>query len=236
MRYGYLGTVAGLLLLAACTQPETPAKVQTAPSPMTPAAAPAPVPAKAAEAKADERPVIVAFGDSLSAGYGANAGESYPDYLQKLLDARGYQYRVVNQGISGDTTTGGRFRTAAALELKPAVVILELGGNDGLRGLPLKQTRENLDLMAAEFTKAGAKLLIAGITLPPNYGSDYIRDFERIFSDVAVKYRAPRIPFLLETVIALPGAMQADGIHPTAKGNKLVAEFVFRYLEPLLRR
>lgn len=180
--------------------------------------------------------MIVAFGDSLSAGYGVDIGKSYPDYLQKLLENRGYRYRVVNQGISGDTTIGGRFRIAAALELKPAIVILELGGNDGLRGLPLKQTRENMDLMTGEFIKAGAKVLIAGITLPPNYGSDYIRDFERMYSDTAAKYHVPRIPFLLETVIALPGAMQADGIHPTAKGNELVAQFVFRYLEPMLRR
>ena len=184
----------------------------------------------------DKRPVIVAFGDSLSAGYGADAGQSYPDYLQKLLDEKGYKYRVVNQGISGDTTMGGRVRYAAAIELKPAIVILELGGNDGLRGLPLKQTRENMDLLAGEFTKAGAKLLIAGITLPPNYGSEYIHDFERMYTSSATKFHAPLIPFLLETVMALPGAMQGDGIHPTAKGNKLVAEYVFRYLEPMLRR
>ncbi len=216
-------SVSLFILLVACTQPEVPTGVQKA---VVPVAPPAPV---------DSRPVIVAFGDSLSAGYGADAGKSFPDYLQTLLDKRGYRYRVVNQGISGDTTMGGRFRTAAALELKPAIVILELGGNDGLRGLPLKQTRENMDTMASEFTKAGAKVLIAGITLPPNYGSDYIRDFERMYSDTSTKYRLPRIPFLLETVIAAPGAMQADGIHPTAKGNELVAEFVFRYLEPMLR-
>lgn len=213
-----------LILLGACTQPEVPTGVQKAPPPLAPAA---PV---------DSRPVIVAFGDSLSAGYGVDVGQAYPDYLQKLLDGRGYRYRVVNQGISGDTTMGGRFRVAAALELKPAIVILELGGNDGLRGLPLKQTRENMDTMAKEFTKAGAKVLIAGITLPPNYGSEYIRDFERMYSDTATKYQIPRIPFLLETVIAVPGAMQADGIHPTAKGNELVAQFVLRFLEPMLRR
>jgi acyl-CoA thioesterase-1 len=216
--------LATILLLAACTQPEVPTAAPKAPVVAAPAA---PV---------DSRPVIVAFGDSLSAGYGANSGESYPDYLQQLLDRRGYRYRVVNQGISGDTTMGGRFRTAAALELKPEIVILELGGNDGLRGLPIKQTRENMETMVAEFTKAGAKVLIAGITLPPNYGADYIRDFERIFADTATKYRVPRIPFLLETVIAAPGAMQADGIHPTAKGNEQVAAYVLRYLEPMLRR
>ncbi len=216
---------ATLLLLAGCSSQPEPA-VSTV---KTQAPTPPPPPP-------DPRPIILAFGDSLSAGFGADPGQSYPDFLQKLIDARGYKYRIVNQGISGDTTTGGRVRTPVALELKPAIVILELGGNDGLRGLPLKQTRENLDYMAAEFTKAGAKLLIAGITLPPNYGRDYIQDFERIFSDTARKYRAPRIPFLLETTIAVPGAMQSDGIHPTAKGNELVAQYVFQFLEPLLKR
>lgn len=212
------------LLGVSCTQSETPATARKVPEPAPPVAL------------VDPRPVIVAFGDSLSAGYGAENGQSYPDYLQKLIDKKGYKYRVVNQGISGDTTMGGRMRTAVAVELKPAIVILELGGNDGLRGLPLKQTAENLDFMATEFEKAGAKVLIAGITLPPNYGAPYIRDFEKMYTDMAAKHKAPRIPFLLETVIALPGTMQPDGIHPTAKGNELVAQFVFKYLEPMMTR
>ena len=218
-------TAFALILLSACSPPPA-SKVETT-------AAPAPY--QQPDPPPDLRPVIVAFGDSLSAGYGADTGQSFPDYLQKILDRGGYHYRVVNQGISGDTTMGGRARTAVAIELKPAIVILELGGNDGLRGLPLRQTRENLDTMAAAFTKAGAKLLVAGITLPPNYGSDYIRDFERMYVETATKYGAARIPFLLEPVVALPGAMQADGIHPTARGNELVAQYVFRHLEPLLR-
>ncbi len=217
-----LTTVIALILSSACSPPPA--------SKVAPLAAP-----QQLEVPPDPRPVIVAFGDSLSAGYGADTGQSFPDYLQRILDRGGYHYRVVNQGISGDTTMGGRARTAVAIELKPAIVILELGGNDGLRGLPLRQTRENLDTMAAAFTKAGAKLLVAGITLPPNYGAAYIRDFERMYVETATKYRAARIPFLLAPVVALPGAMQADGIHPTAKGNELVAQYVFRHLEPLLR-
>ncbi|MBY0507216.1 MAG: arylesterase [Bryobacteraceae bacterium] len=205
-------------------------------APPAPAPVPEVAPAQVVVTPVDTRPVIVAFGDSLSAGYGEENGKSFPDFLQQLLDQRGYRYRVANQGISGDTTTGGRARVGVALALKPAVVILELGGNDGLRGLALKQTRENLEAMATEFSQAGAKLLIAGITLPPNYGADYIRDFERIYSTTAKQHRAPLIPFLLSPAIAEPGAMQADGIHPTAKGNQLVAQLVFRYLEPLLKR
>ena len=227
MRFGAAPLVAVLSILVACGQPE-PAKVESSAAPPAPAhQQPVPPP--------DSRPVIIVFGDSLSAGYGAETGQSFPDYLQKILDRSGYQYRVVNQGISGDTTMGGRARTSVAIELKPAIVILELGGNDGLRGLPIRQTGENLDAMADAFTKAGAKLLVAGITLPPNYGADYIRDFDRMYVATATKYGAARIPFLLEPVIALPGAMQADGIHPTAKGNELVAQLVFRHLEPLLR-
>ena len=220
---GKLLLLSGLLLSTSCIRPETPESQR-------PATVAPPI------VTVDPRPVIVAFGDSLSAGFGADAGSAYPDYLQKLLDGRGYSYRVVNQGISGDTTMGGRGRTGVAIELKPVIVILELGGNDGLRGLPLKQTRENLDAMTTEFSKAGAKVLVAGITLPPNYGSDYIRGFEGLYADLAAKYHAPRIPFLLEPVIAVPGMMQADGIHPTAKGNEQVAQYVFRYLEPLLSR
>lgn len=230
MRFFYVSRAYAALALSvlviSCGKPEPPVS--------TPATIVVPSAPQAAPQQVDTRPVILAFGDSLTAGYGADTGQAFPDYLQKLLDRRGYKFHVVNQGISGDTTIGGRARTRAAIELKPAIVILELGGNDGLRGLPLRQTRENLDAMAAEFTKAGAKLLVAGITLPPNYGADYIRDFERMYVETASKYRASRIPFLLEPAIAVPGAMQGDGIHPTAKGNELVAEFVFGYLEPLL--
>lgn len=182
----------------------------------------------------DNRPVIAAFGDSLSAGFGADPGQSYPDFLQKELDQRNLKYRVANLGISGDTTSGGLSRVASALELKPYLVILELGGNDGLRGTPLTQTRANLDAMIQAFQKAGAKVVIAGMTLPPNYGPDYVKQFEAIFVDLAKQYKLTRIPFLLEGVWDQPGLMQADGIHPTAKGNAEVARRVAQVVAPLL--
>lgn len=187
-------------------------------------------------AAADTRPVIVAFGDSLTAGYGLDPGLSYPDFLQKLLDAQGYRYRVVNLGISGDTTSGGVSRLSSALALKPRIVILALGANDGLRGLPLSATRANLDRMIAEFRNHGAAVLLAGITLPRNYGPDYIKTFDAIYPDLAKKYKIPLMPFLLEGVATDARLMQPDRLHPTSEGTKKVAEAVFRYLRPLLRR
>lgn len=184
---------------------------------------------------ADTRPVIVAFGDSLSAGYGLAAGESFPDRLQKLLDQRGLRYRVVNQGISGDTTSGGAARVKQALQLKPAVVILELGANDGLRGLPLTATRANLAGMIDQFRQGGAKVLLAGITLPRNYGPDYIQAFEKIYRDLARDKRVALIPFLLEGVATNPSLMQPDSLHPTAEGARRVAATVLRHLQPLLK-
>lgn len=187
-------------------------------------------------AAADTRPVIAAFGDSLTAGYGLDPGLSYPDYLQKLLDAQGYRYRVVNLGISGDTTSGGVSRVNSALALKPRIVILALGANDGLRGLPLAATRANLDRMIDAFQKAGVRVLLAGITLPRNYGPDYIKAFDAIYPDLAKKYKVPLMPFLLEGVATEPKLMQPDRLHPTSAGTKKVADAVFRHLRPLLKK
>jgi acyl-CoA thioesterase-1 len=184
---------------------------------------------------ADARPVIVAFGDSLTAGFGLPPGESYPDDLQKLLDQHGLRYRVVNQGISGDTTEGGLDRVPQALELRPAVVILELGANDGLRGLPLTATRANLAAMIDQFRHGGAKVLLAGMTLPRNYGPDYIQGFEKVFHDLAREKHVALIPFLLEGVATDPKLMQPDALHPTAEGARRVAATVLGYLRPLLK-
>jgi acyl-CoA thioesterase I len=185
----------------------------------------------------DTRPAIVAFGDSLTAGFGAEAGKSYPDHLQKLLDKNGYHYRVVNAGVSGDTSSDGMERLRGVLEVKPAIVIVEFGGNDGLRGLPLSGTRANLEQMIVELQKAGARVVLAGMTLPRNYGQDYIRSFEQNYVELAKKYKVARIPFLLEGVaMSGPGLMQQDGIHATAAGNEKVAGTVFRYLGTVLKK
>src|SRR6185437_8746074 len=133
----------------------------------------------------DPRPVIVAFGDSLTAGYGVEPGKSYPDDLQHRLDAGGYRYHVVNLGVSGDTTTDGVQRLQDVLAAKPAIVILEFGGNDGLRGLPVATTRANQIQMVETLQKAGIQILLAGMTLPRNYGPDYIHSFEQVYLDLA---------------------------------------------------
>jgi acyl-CoA thioesterase I len=184
----------------------------------------------------DRRPVIVAFGNSLTAGYGVDAGKSYPDFLQQLVDEEGYRYRIVNAGLSGDTTGGGVGRLESVLALKPEIVILELGANDGLRGLPVASTRANLEEMIARLKAAGAEVVLAGMTLPRNYGAEYIRAFEAMFTDLARQETLPLIPFLLAGVAETGEHMQADRLHPTVEGNRRVAANVMRVLSPLLRK
>lgn len=214
------------LLFSGCSREQRKAAEQEAPPP---AASPAPI-----NAAPDNRPVIVAFGNSLTAGFGADPGESYPDFLQKDLDQSSARYRVVNAGVSGDTTTDGLERVQTVIALKPSIVILEFGGNDGLRGLPVATTRTNLDQIIVALKKAGAKVVLAGMTLPPNYGPEYIHSFEAVYKDLAKKYRLALIPFLLRGVGGNAALMQRDGIHPTGEGNRTVAKNVMNVLEPLL--
>lgn len=184
----------------------------------------------------DNRKVLIVFGDSISAGYGLANGQSYPALLQTKLDQERLPWRVVNQGVSGDTTSGGVARMQRALERMPAAVLLELGGNDGLRGLPLKSTRENLEKMIKMFQAAGAKVVLAGMTLPPNYGPDYIKGFEQIYRDLAAKYKLPLIPFLLADIVTSDMQyFQPDGIHPTYEGSKIVANTAMKALRPVLK-
>jgi acyl-CoA thioesterase-1 len=182
-----------------------------------------------------ERPVIVAFGDSLTAGLGVSMEDSYPAQLQRRLDQAGLSYSVVNAGVSGDTTAGGVRRLAWVLRSKPVLVILELGGNDGLRGLSLAETRSNMEQIIQRLEQAGAHVVLAGMKLPPNYGADYTAQFEGLYRDLAKTYRVPLIPFFLEGVAARPSLNQADGIHPTAEGYHQVVENVMKTIEPLLR-
>ncbi len=184
----------------------------------------------------DTRKVVLCFGDSITAGFGLEAGKTYPDYLQKIIDTKGYKYRVINSGISGDTTQGGLDRMADAVRLAPKVTLLELGGNDGLRGIPVHRTRDSLTQIAGRFEAKGSKILLLGITLPLNYGPDYIRDFEFMFKGLATNHHYAFMPFILDGVWNLPGAMQADNIHPTSVGAEIVAKNVFKHLEPLLER
>jgi len=217
--------LAACVLLTACgerEQPQSQVPAQQSAAPATKPAAP------------DDRSVIVAFGDSLSAGFGVDSGQSYPDFLQKDLNARGLRYRVVNAGISGDTSSDGLERVDQVIALKPAIVIVELGANDGLRGIPVATTRANLEQIVITLQKAGARVVLAGMTLPPNYGPDYIRSFERIYPELAARYKAALIPFLLQGVGGDSRYMQRDALHPNVEGNRLVAENVMRTLAPML--
>ncbi|WP_255484046.1 arylesterase [Granulicella sp. 5B5] len=184
----------------------------------------------------DTRPVIACFGDSLTAGYGADPGQSYPDDLQRRLDAQGYRYHVVNEGVSGETTKDGLERVDRVAARHPKIVVLEFGGNDGLRGLPLEQTQSNLAAMIESLKKSGAEVVLAGITLPPEYGPDYIAKINAIYPALAKKYHVRLLPFLLQGVYGTPGDMQEDGHHATAQGNKQVAANVEKLIQPMLRK
>jgi acyl-CoA thioesterase-1 len=186
-------------------------------------------------AHARER-VIVAFGDSLTAGFGVAPEESYPARLAARLEAEGYLYRVVNAGVSGDTTAGGLRRVDWALRLNPDLVILGLGANDGLRGQDLARVRANLETLVQRFQQAGARVLIAGMQLPPNYGKRYAGDFERMYRAVAQKTGAALMPFFLDGVGGNPRLNQLDGIHPTAEGYRVIVERLWPHLRPLLER
>lgn len=186
-------------------------------------------------AQAETVPVsIVAFGDSLTAGLGVSPQESYPAQLQRRLTERGYPTAVINAGVSGDTSAGGLRRVPWVLKSHPDLVILELGANDGLRGLSLTQTADNLDQIIRQLLQGGAKVVLAGMKLPPNYGAQYREGFERIFPTLARRHGLPFIPFFLEGVAASATLNQADGIHPTGEGYRVIVDHVVKTLEPLL--
>lgn len=183
----------------------------------------------------DSRPKIVVFGDSLTAGLGLQPSESYPALLQQKLTAAGDAWDVVNAGVSGDTTAAGLARLDWALG-QPGVkiLVLELGANDGLRGLPPADMEKNLAAMIERAQSRGIAVLLAGMEAPPNYGPEYTSAFRRVYPDLARKYHVPLIPFLLDRVAGIASLNQADGIHPTAAGARIVADTVWRGLKPLV--
>jgi acyl-CoA thioesterase-1 len=186
-------------------------------------------------ARADS-PTILVFGDSISAGYGlAHADEGWVGALQTTLKGLGYGYQVVNASVSGETTAGGLERLPRALALHhPAIVILELGGNDGLRALPLPEMRDNLAQMIDLCRRADAKVLLLGIRIPPNYGPQYTEQFAAVYGELARRDHLDWVPFLLDGVALHPDLMQADGIHPNERGQPILLEHVLDALKPLL--
>jgi acyl-CoA thioesterase-1 len=234
-----LASLAASLSLTGCkparSNAEAPANVPT-PTASTPApSAPTPRPTST-QSPSPSAQDLLCFGDSLTAGLGTDIGQSYPDDLQRLLDAEGYHYHVVNAGISGNTTKDGLDRIHLVLARHPQLVVVEFGGNDGLRGLPLEQTQANLSSIIDQLQKSGAKVVLAGITLPPDYGPDYIKKFDAMYPALAKQYHVRLLPFILKDVYGIPGDMQADDTHATAQGNKQVALNVEGLLKPLLKK
>jgi acyl-CoA thioesterase I len=178
---------------------------------------------------------VVVLGDSLSAGYGIKVQEGWVSLLAQRLTSEGYGYRVVNASVSGETTQGGLARLPRALSThKPAIVIVELGGNDGLRGLPLNVSQENLRKIIELSRNAKARVVLVGMVIPPNYGPRYGQQFRDMFADLASTYSLPFVPFFLDRVALEPGLMQEDGIHPNAKGQPQLLENLWPKLKPLL--
>jgi len=181
--------------------------------------------------------VVLFLGDSITAGYGLDPSQAFPALIQQKIDAQRWNFKVINAGQSGDTSAGGLGRMDWLLKNKIDVLVLELGANDGLRGLPVENSKKNLQAII-DHTKdkyPEAKVIVAGMKVPPNMGGDYGRKFEAVFVDLAKNNNAPLIPFILEGVGGLPELNLADGIHPTAKGHEIVAANVWKVLEPVLR-
>lgn len=186
---------------------------------------------------AESVPVILVVGDSLSSGYGIPVEQGWVAGLERRLAEAGYPHRVVNASISGDTTQGGLSRIDDALgRNRPSLVLLELGGNDGLRGILPEVTHRNLEAMIGKVRAAGARVVLLGIRIPPNYGPLYTRQFAAVFPDLAERLGVPLVPFLLEGVAGDPALMQADGIHPTVEGQPRILDNVWPILQPLLNK
>lgn len=181
-------------------------------------------------------PVIVAFGDSLTAGEGVPLAVNYPSQLQAALDARGFKYRVVNAGVSGETSSDGLARVGAVLAQHPSIVILELGANDGLRGHRLEELRKNLIVIIEQLQASGARVVLAGMQVPRRVAPEYAARFRQIFPDLAARYGLPLIPFFLQDVALVRELNQDDGLHPNAEGYSYVARNVLKVLEPLLQK
>lgn len=186
---------------------------------------------------ARRQPVILVVGDSLSAGYGVKVDSTWVALLQKRLADQGYVHRVVNASVSGETTGGARVRLPRALQLHaPAVVILELGGNDGLRGLPVRQVRDNFQFMIERAQAAGAQVVLVGMRMPPNYGAAYADQFHALYGKLARKYGTPLVGFFLDGVALDDKLMQADGIHPTAAAQPRLLENLWPALQKVLKK
>jgi acyl-CoA thioesterase-1 len=219
---------AGLFAAAAACGSETPPREARADAPgaLTPAA----------PADSPQRPRVVALGDSLTAGLGLPPELAYPSLLQERVEAAGLDYEVVNAGVSGDTSAGGLRRLDWSLDGNVRVLILALGANDGLRGLPVAELRRNLGAIIEQAQARDITVVLAGMEAPPNFGRAYISEFHQAYPDLAKQYGVVLVPFLLEGVAGVSALNQRDGIHPTAEGARLIAENVWAVLKPILEK
>jgi acyl-CoA thioesterase-1 len=215
--------VVACALVAGCSPAESP-------QPPEPAAASAPEPAASATL-----PKIVVLGDSLTAGLGLDPEQAFPSLLQKHLEAEGHRYQVVNAGVSGDTTAGGLRRLEWSLDGNTRILIVALGGNDGLRGLPVSGTRANLEAIITKAEQRGIEVVLAGMEAPPNYGAAYTTEFRQVFRDLARAHDVTFIPFLLEGVAGDPALNQRDGIHPNVAGARRIEQLVWAAIEPIVK-
>jgi acyl-CoA thioesterase-1 len=222
----------GLLVAACGSGPDVPAAGQSA---VAPAVAVFDRGPGLQEPDRSGLPRIVVLGDSLTAGLGLPVEEAYPAVLQQRVTAAGYQFEVVSAGVSGDTTAGGLRRLAWSLDGDVRVLIVALGGNDGLRGLPVEEVRRNLSAIVSEAEERNISVLLAGMEAPPNLGPDYTGQFREAFGDVAREFDTVFVPFLLEGVAGIEALNQRDGIHPTAEGARIIADTLWPALESILQ-
>jgi len=221
--------LAAALAASACGSADDSRGRVSASAPGTPAAEKSPAPGAAASG-----PRIVILGDSLTAGLGLPVNQSYPALLQERLKAEGAGYQIVNAGVSGDTSAGGLSRLDWALDGDVRVLIVALGGNDALRGLPAAQLKENLAQIITRAQKRGITVILAGMEAPPNYGRDYIVAFHQVYPALAKEYHVALVPFLLAGVAGQDSLNQRDGIHPSAEGARIVADNVWKVLNPVI--
>jgi acyl-CoA thioesterase-1 len=227
--------ILGLFPLAACGE-GAPARPENVERPAATAPAPKAEPVTSAnDPKQSDRPRIIFLGDSLTAGLGLDIKDSFPSRIQERLDREGHRFEVVNAGVSGDTSAGGLRRLEWAMtDGDPKILVVALGGNDGLRGLPPEQLEQNLATIIERAQKRGLTVVLAGMEAPPNFGADYTARFRAVYPTLAKRYNVRLIPFLLEGVAGDPAFNQADGIHPNPRGAAAVADLVWRALEPTL--
>ena len=211
------------LAAAACSPAEAPPATERVPEPVA-----------ATENRTTDRPKIVILGDSLTAGYGLEKPQSFPSLLQQRLDASGVKYEVVNAGVSGDTTAGGLRRLDWSIEGNTRILVVALGGNDGLRGLPVADSRKNLSEIVTRAQQRGITVILAGMEAPPNYGPTYTGEFRAMFRELARDHRVTLIPFLLDGVAGVPSLNISDGIHPNPEGARIVERTVWKALEPAI--